>query len=166
MVTNNTKLIPRHDWLEVKRGDLPNILESCNTPQKEILCKSMGFLEEMPSDGKIRLNVVDPPSERGPDTRLQKKMRMLRQNWEEIDSEMYAKELTSEQYNRIMNPIKDSILKEAQDSHPSCQSIRQLMKEKKTKSERCLLVNGIIHKIIVHEGIIHSPILVPESLQK
>ena len=48
MVTNDTKLIPRHDWLEVKRGDLPNILESCNTPQKKILCKSMGLLEEMP----------------------------------------------------------------------------------------------------------------------
>ena len=166
MVTNDTKLIPRHDWLEVKRGDLPNILESCNTSQKEILCKSMGLLEEMPSDGKIRLNVVDPPSESGPETRLQKKMRLLRQNQEEMDSEMYAKELTSEQYNRIMNPIKDSILKEAQDSDPFCQSIRQLMKEKKTKSERYLLVNGIIHKIIVHEGIIHSPILVPESLQK
>ena len=166
MVTNDTKLIPRHDWLEVKRGDLPNILESCNTPQKEILCKSMGLLEEMPSDGKIRLNVVDPPSERGPETRLQKKMRMLRQNWEEMDSEMYAKELTSELYKRIMNSIKDFILKEAQDSDPFCQSIRQLMKEKKTKSERYLLVNGIIHKIIVHEGIIYSTILFPESLQK
>ena len=166
MVTNDTKLIPRHDWLEVKSGDLPNILESCNTPQKEILCKSMGLLEEMPSDGKIRLNVVDPPSERGPETRLQKKMRLLRQNWEEMDSETYAKELTSKQYDRIINPIKDSILKEAQDSDPFCQGIRQLMKEKKTKSERYLLVNGIIHKIIVHEGIIHSPILVPESLQK
>ena len=166
MVTNDTKLIPRHDWLEVKNGDLPNILESCNTPQKEILCKSMGLLEETPSDGKIRLNVVDPPSERGPETRLQKKMRLLRQNQEEMDSETYAKELTSEQYDRIMNPIKDSVLKEAQDSDPFCQGIRQLMKEKKTKSERYLLVNGIIHKIIVHEGIIHSPILVPESLQK
>ena len=96
MVTNDTKLIPRHDWLEVKNGDLPNILESCNTPQKEILCKSMGLLEETPSDGKIRLNVVDPPSERWPETRLQKKMRLLRQNWEEMDSETYAKELTSE----------------------------------------------------------------------
>ena len=31
------------------------------------------------------------------------------------------------------------------------------------KSDRYLLVNGIIHKIIVHEGVIHSPILVPES---
>ena len=40
------------------------------------------------------------------------------------------------------------------------------MEEKKTKSERYLLVNGVIHKIIVHEGIIHSPILVPKSLQK
>ena len=96
MVTNDTKLIPRLDWLEVKRGDLPNILESCNIPQNEILCKSMGFLEETPSDGKIRLNVVDLPSERGPETRLQKKMRLLRQNWEEMDSETYAKELTSE----------------------------------------------------------------------
>ena len=65
-----------------------------------------------------------------------------------------------------MNPIKDSVLKKAQDSDPFCQGIRQLMKEKKTKSERYLLVNGIIHKIIVHEGIIHSLISVPESLQK
>ena len=83
-----------------------------------------------------------------------------------MDSETYAKELTSEQYDRIMNPINDSILRAAQDTDPFCQSIRQLMKEKKTKSERYLLVNGVIHKIIVHEGIIHSPILVPESLQK
>ena len=112
------------------------------------------------------MNVVDPPPERGSETRLQKKMRLLRQNWEEMDSEMYAKESTSKQYKRLMNPIKDSIMKEAQESDPFCQSIRQLMKEKKTKSERYLLVNGIIHKIIVHEGIIHSPILVPESLQK
>ena len=166
MVTNHTKLIPRHDWLEVKRGDLPNILESCNAPQKEILCKSKGLIEETLSDGKIRLNVVDPPSEKGPETRLQKKMRLLRQNQEEMNSEMYPKELTSEQYERIMNPIKDSILKEAQDSDPFFQSIKQLMKEKKTKSERYLTFNGIIHKIIVHEDIVHSPILVPESLQK
>ena len=67
-----TKLIPRHDWLEVKRGDLSNILESCNAPQKEILCKSMGLIEETSSDGKIRLNIVDPPLEEGPETRLQK----------------------------------------------------------------------------------------------
>ena len=119
-----------------------------------------------PSDGKIRLNVVDPPSGKGPETRLQKKMRLLRQSQEEMDSETYAKELTSEQYDRIMNPINDSILRATQDTDPFCQSIRQLMKEKKTKSERYLLVNGVIHKIIVHEGIIHSPILVPESLQK
>ena len=83
-----------------------------------------------------------------------------------MDSETYAKELTSEQYDRIMNPINDSILRAAQDTDLFSQSIRQLMKEKKTKSERYLLVNGVIHKIIVHEGIIHSPILVPESLQK
>ena len=83
-----------------------------------------------------------------------------------MDSETYAKELTSEQYDRIMNPINDSILRAAQDTDLFCQSIRQLMKEKKTKSERYLLVNGVIHKIIVHEGIIHSPIFVPESLQK
>ena len=83
-----------------------------------------------------------------------------------MDSETYAKELTSEQYDRIMNPINDSVLRAAQDTDPLCQSIRQLMKEKKTKNERYLLVNGVIHKIIVHEDIIHSPILVPESLQK
>ena len=65
-----------------------------------------------------------------------------------------------------MSPINDSTLRAAQDSDPFCQSVRQLMKEKKTKSERYLLVNGVLHKIIVHEGIIHSPILVPESLQR
>ena len=80
MVTNDTKLIPRYDWLEMKRGDLPNIPESCNAPQKEILCKSMGLIEEMPSDGKIRLNIIDPPLEKGPETRLQKKMKLLKQH--------------------------------------------------------------------------------------
>ena len=52
-----------------------------------------------------------------------------------MDSEMYAKELTSEQYDRIMNPIKDSILRGAQDSDPFCQDVKQLMKEKKIKGE-------------------------------
>ena len=58
----------------------------------------MGLIEETPSDGKIRLNIVDPPLEKGPETRLQKKMKLLKQHQEEMDSEMYAKELTSEQY--------------------------------------------------------------------
>ena len=40
------------------------------------------------------------------------------------------------------------------------------MKDKKTKGDKYLLINDIIHKIIVHEGMIHSPIVVPESLQK
>ena len=40
------------------------------------------------------------------------------------------------------------------------------MKEKKIKGEKYLLVKGIIHKIIVHEGMIHSPILITESLKK
>ena len=62
-----------------------------------------------------------------------------------------------------MAPIKSSVLREAQDSDSFSQGIKQLIKEKKMKSDRYLLVNGIIHKIIVHEGIIHSPILVPES---
>ena len=83
-----------------------------------------------------------------------------------MGSETYAKELTSEQYDRIMTPIKNSVLREAQDSDSFSQGIKQLIKEKKMKSDRYLLVNGIIHKIIVHEGIIHSPILVPESLQR
>ena len=68
MVTNDTRLIPRHDWLKVQNSNLPSILESCSTPQKEILCKSMGLIDVMPSDGKIRLNVVDPPSGKGPET--------------------------------------------------------------------------------------------------
>ena len=142
------------------------MIESCSVPQREILCKSMGLIEGLSSDGKMRLNIVDPPSVIGPETRLQKKMRLLRQNQEEMDSETYAKELTSEQYDRIMVPIKSSVLREAQDSNPFSQSIKRLIKEKKMKSDRYLLVNGIIHKIIVHEGAIHSPILVPESLQK
>ena len=53
IVTNDTKLIPRYDWLKVKSVDLPNILESCSTLHKEILCKSMGLIEEMPYDGKV-----------------------------------------------------------------------------------------------------------------
>ena len=126
----------------------------------------MGLIEGIFSDGRIRLNIVDPPSGKGLETRLQKKMRLLRQNQEEMDSEMYAKELTSEQYDRIMTPTKDSVLREAQASDSFSQGIKQLIKEKKMKSDRYLLVNGIIHKIIVHEGIIHSPILVPESLQR
>ena len=65
-----------------------------------------------------------------------------------------------------MNPMKDSILREAQDSDPFCQDVKQLMKEKKIKGEKYLLVKGITHKIIVHEGMIHSPILIPESLKK
>ena len=147
-------------------GDLPNILESCNTPQKEILCKSMGLIEEMPSDGKIRLNIIDPPLQKGPETRLQKKMKLLKQHQEEMGSEMYAKELTSEQYDKIMNPMKDSFLREAQNSDPFCQDVKQLMREKKIKGEKYLIVKEIIHKIIVHEGMIHSPILIPESLKK
>ena len=99
IVTNNTKLIPRYDWLKVKSDDLPNILESCSTLHKEILCKSMGLIEEMPYDGKVRLNVVEPPSDKGPETHLQKKMRLLKQSQEDMDSETYAKELTSEQYD-------------------------------------------------------------------
>ena len=166
MVTNDTRLILQHDWLEVKTGDLPDIIESCSIPQREILCKLMALIEGMSSDGRMRLNIVDPPSGTGLETRLQKKMRLLKQNQEEMDSETYAKELTSEQYDRIMAPIKSSVLREAQDSDSISQGIKQLIKEKKMKSDRYLLVNGIIHKIIVHEGIIHSPILVPKSLQR
>ena len=150
----------------MKTGNLPDMMESCSVPQREILCKSMGLIEGMSSDGKMRLNIVDPPLGTGPETRLQKKMRLLKQNQEEMDSETYAKELTSEQYDRIMAPIKSSVLREAQDSDSFSQGIKQLIKEKKMKSDRYLLVNGIIHKIILHEGIIHSPILVPESLQR
>ena len=62
MVTNDTRLIPQQDWLEVKTGNLPNMMESCSVPQREILCKSMGFIEGLSSDGKMRLNIVDPPS--------------------------------------------------------------------------------------------------------
>ena len=66
-----------------------------------------------------------------------------------MDSEMYAKELTSEQYDRIMTPVKDSVLRGAQASYYFSQCIKQLIKEKKMKSDRYLLVNGIIHKIIL-----------------
>ena len=59
MVTNDTKLVPRYDRLEIKTGDLPEILESCSTPQREILCKSMGLIDEVSGDGKIRLSMVD-----------------------------------------------------------------------------------------------------------
>ena len=76
----------------------------------------MGLINEMSRDGKIRLNMVDPSVQGGPETRLKKKMRLLRQNQEEMDGEMYAKELTNEQYDRIMWPINDSVLREAQNS--------------------------------------------------
>ena len=165
MVTNDTKLIPRHDRLEIKTGDLPEILESCSTPQREILCKSMGLIDEMSGDGKIRLSMVDPSLQGGPETRLKKKMRLLKQNQEEMDGKTYAKELTNEQYDRIMWPINDSVLREAQNSDTFCQDIKRLIKDKKTKGDKYLLINDIIHKIIVHEGMIHSPIVVPESLQ-
>ena len=59
IVTNDTKLVPHYDRLEIKTGDLPEILESCSTPQREILCKSMGLINEMSGDGKIRLSMVD-----------------------------------------------------------------------------------------------------------
>ena len=166
MVTNDTKLIPRHDRLEIKTGDLPEILESCSTPQREILCKSMGLIDEMSGDGKIRLSMVDPSLQGGPETRLKKKMRLLKQNQEEMDGKTYAKELTNEQYDRIMWPINDSVLREAQNLDTFCQDIKWLMKDKKTKGDKYLLINDIIHKIIVHEGMIHSPIVVPESLWK
>ena len=68
-------------------------------------------------------------------------MRLLRQSQEEMDSETYAKELTSEQYDRIMNPINDPVLWAAQDTDPFFQSIRQLMKEKETKSKRYKFVS-------------------------
>ena len=55
MVTNDTKLVPRYDRLEIKTGDLPEILESCSTPQREILCKSMGLIDEVSEDGKNKI---------------------------------------------------------------------------------------------------------------
>ena len=88
--------IVTNDWLKVTNDDLPNILESCSTLHKEILCKSMGLIEEMPCDGKVRLNVVDPSSEKGPETHLQKKMRLLKQSQEDMDSETYTKEMASD----------------------------------------------------------------------
>ena len=124
-----------------------------------------GLIDEMSRDGKIRLNMVDPPVQGGPETRL-KKMRLLKQNQEEMDGETYAKELTNEQYDRIMWPINDSVLREAQNLDTFCQDIKWLMKDKRTKGNKYLLVNDIMHKIIVHEGMRHSPIVVPESLQK
>ena len=88
-------------------------------------------------------------------------MRLLRQNQEEMDGEMYAKELTNEQYDRIMWPINNSVLREAQNSDTFCQDIKWLIKDRKTKGDKYLLVNDIIHKIIVHEGMIRSPISSP-----
>ena len=69
----------------------PEILESCSTLQREILCKSMGLIDEMSRDGKLRLSMVDPSLQGGPETRLKKKMRLLKQNQEEMDGKMYAK---------------------------------------------------------------------------
>ena len=125
-----------------------------------------GLIDEVSRDGKIRLSMVDSSLQGGPETRLKNKMRLLKQNQEEMDGETYAKELTNEQYDRIMQPINDSVLREAQNTDTFCQDIKRLMKGKKTKGDKYLLINDIIHNIIVHEGMIHSPIVVPESLRK
>ena len=69
-------------------------------------------------------------------------MRLLKQNQEEMDGETYAKELTSEQYDRIMWPINDSVLREAQNTDTFCQDIKWLMKGKKTKGDKYLLINN------------------------
>ena len=76
MVTNDTKLVPCYDKLEIKTGDLPEILELCGTPQRELLCKSMGLIDEVSEDGKIKLSMVDSPLHGGPETRLKRKMRL------------------------------------------------------------------------------------------
>ena len=52
----------------------------------------MGLIDEMSGDGKIRLSMVDPSLQGGPETRLKKKMRLLKQDQEEMDGKMYAKE--------------------------------------------------------------------------
>ena len=126
----------------------------------------MGLINEVSEDGKIKLSMVDSSLHGGPETRLKKKMRLLKQHQEEMDGEAYAKELTNEQYDRIMWPINDSVLRDAQSADAFCQDIKWLMKGKKTKGDKYLLVNDIIHKIIVHEGMIHSFIVIPESLRK
>ena len=63
------------------------MLESCSTPQRELLCKSMGLIDEVTEDGKIKLSMVDSSLCGGPETRLKKKMRLLKQNQEEMDGE-------------------------------------------------------------------------------
>ena len=77
------------------------------------------------------MSIVGNSSDKGPETRLQKKLKLLKQQQEDMDSKTYAKELTSKQYDRIMNPMKDSILKEAQDLDPFCQNVKHSMKDKK-----------------------------------
>ena len=129
-------MVPRYDKLEIKTGDLPEILELCSTPQRELLCKSMGLIDEVSEDGKIKLSMVDSSLHGGPETRLKKKMRLLKQNQEEMDGEAYAKELTNEQYDRIMWPINDSVLRDAQSADAFCQDIKWLMKGKKTKGDK------------------------------
>ena len=62
-------------------------------------------------------------------------MKLLKQQQEELNSETYAKEITSEQYDVIMNPMRDSILKEAQDMDPFCQDVKWSMKDGKSKSK-------------------------------
>ena len=92
-------------------------------------------MEEIPPETGIKLNAVDNFSDRGPETRLQKKIKLLKQQQENLNSEMYAKELTSEQHDEIMNPMKDSTLREAQDLDPFCQDVKCSMKDRKSKSE-------------------------------
>ena len=135
MVSNDTKLIPKYTWQEQKIHNLPEILDSCTAAQREIFCKSVGLMDEIPPETGINLHAADNFSDRGPETRLQKKMKLLKQQQEELNSETYAKELTSKQYDKIMNPMKDSTLKEAQDMDPFCQNVKWSMKDGKSKSE-------------------------------
>ena len=77
MVSNNTKLIPKYAWQEQKIHNLPEILDSCTVAQREIFCKSVGLMEETPPETGIKLNAADNFSDRGPETRLQKKMKLF-----------------------------------------------------------------------------------------
>ena len=59
MVSNDTKLIPKYAWQEQKIHNLPEILNSYTVAQREIFCKSIGLMEEIPPETGIKLNAAD-----------------------------------------------------------------------------------------------------------
>ena len=59
MVSNDTKLIPKYAWQEQKIHNLPETLDSCTAAQREMFCKSVGLMDEIPPETGIKLHTTD-----------------------------------------------------------------------------------------------------------